>query len=369
LQECEGLGCLPNPTPAADRLSRAGRPRRFAARHGFSYPICIMKIGILTSGGDSPGMNAALRAAVRVGAGLGFELVGIRRGFTGLIEGDLIPLDNRAVGGIIERGGTVLYTARSKAFLTSEGQERALATIADEGLDGLIVIGGNGSLKGARFLEEQGVPTVGVPGSIDNDIYGTAMAIGVDTALNTVVDCLNRIRDTALSHERAFVVEVMGRKSGYIALMGGLAGGAEIVLIPEVPVSLGKILGQVDEGLKKGKHHSIIVVAEGFTPKGAVKDGKSAGRVVSDFLEESGEIETRLTILGHLQRGGSPSAFDRILASRLGAAAVRQFKDGKTGVMVALSGSKIVTVPLEELDRDGSNIDLEVYRLAYEVAT
>ncbi len=328
-----------------------------------------MKIGILTSGGDSPGMNAALRAAVRVGTGLGFEMVGIRRGFSGLIDGDLIPLDNRAVGGIIERGGTILYTARSKAFLTPEGQKRALATIANEHLDGLIVIGGNGSLRGARFLEEQGVPTVGVPGSIDNDIYGTAMAIGVDTALNTVVDSLNRIRDTALSHERAFVVEVMGRESGYIALMGGLAGGAEIVLIPEVPVSLGNILTQVESGMRKGKHHSIIVVAEGFSPKGTSKKGKSAGRVVSDFLEESGEIETRLTILGHLQRGGSPSAFDRILASRLGAAAVRQFNDGDTGVMVALSGNKIVTVPLEELDKNGGNVDLEVYQLAYEVAT
>jgi len=328
-----------------------------------------MRIGILTSGGDSPGMNAALRAAVRVGTGLGFEMIGIRRGFNGLIEGNFIPLDNRAVGGIIERGGTILYTARSAAFLTPEGQKRALTTIANAGIDGLIVIGGNGSLKGARFLQGQGVPTVGVPGSIDNDIYGTSMAIGVDTALNTVVDSLNRIRDTALSHERAFVVEVMGRKSGYIALMGGLAGGAEIVLIPEVPVSLGKILAQVDAGLQKGKHHSIIVVAEGFTPKGAPKDGKSAGRLVSDFLESSGEIETRLTILGHLQRGGSPSAFDRILASRLGAAAVRQFKEGKTGVMVALSGNRVTTVPLEDLDRPGENVDLELYRLSYEVAT
>lgn len=351
-------------TATRGRLSSAG----FAAGHATRYPCC-MKIGILTSGGDAPGMNAAIRAAVRVGTGLGFEMFGIRHGFNGLIEGDIIPLDNRAVGGIIERGGTFLYTARSREFLTSAGQEKALATIARARLDGLVIIGGNGSLKGARFLEEQGVPTVGVPGSIDNDIYGTAMAIGVDTALNTVVDSLNRIRDTALSHERAFVVEVMGRKSGYIALMGGLAGGAEIVLIPEVPVSLGKILAEVDAGLRKGKHHSIIVVAEGFTPKGGRKGGKSAGRMVSDFLEESGEIETRLTILGHLQRGGSPSAFDRILASRLGAAAVEQFDKGETGVMVALSGNRITTVPLDNLDRDGSNVDLEVYKLAYAVAT
>ncbi len=314
-------------------------------------------------------MNAALRAAVRVGTSLGFEMVGIRRGFNGLIDGDLVPLDNRAVGGIIERGGTILYTARSKAFLTSDGQQHALDTISKEHFDGLVIVGGNGSLAGALFLAEQGVPTVGVPGSIDNDIYGTSMAIGVDTALNTVVDSLNRIRDTAFSHERAFVVEVMGRKSGYIALMGGLAGGAEIVLIPEVSVSLGKILADVDAGLRKGKHHSIIVVAEGFTPKGTQPTGKSAGRTVSDFLAESGEIETRLTILGHLQRGGSPSAFDRILASRLGAAAVRQFAEGKTGVMVALSGNKIVAIPLEEIDKPWSNVDLEIYQLAYDVAT
>ncbi len=328
-----------------------------------------MKIGILTSGGDAPGMNAALRAAVRVGATIGVEMVGIRHGFNGLIDGDFVPLDNRAVGGIIERGGTILYTARSQRFLTPEGRQQALDKITSEHLDGLIIIGGNGSLLGARFLDEQGVPTVGVPGSIDNDVYGTAMAIGVDTALNTVVDSLNRIRDTAFSHERAFVVEVMGRESGYIALMGGLAGGGEIVLIPEVPVSLGKILADVDAGLRKGKHHSIIVVAEGFTPKGAPEAGRSAGRVVSDFLEESGEIETRLTILGHVQRGGSPSAFDRILASRLGAAAVQRFANGTTGVMVALVGKEIVAVPLAELNKNGSNIDLEIYKLAYDIAT
>jgi 6-phosphofructokinase 1 len=239
-------------------------------------------------------------------------MIGIRRGFSGLIEGDLLPLDNRAVGGIIERGGTFLGSARSAAFLTEDGQGKALATIKEWSLDGLVVIGGNGSLKGAKWLQEQGISVMGIPASIDNDIYGTAMAIGVDTALNTVMESLDRIRDTAVSHDRTFVVEVMGRSSGYIALMGGLAGGAEIVLVPEIPLSLEQVATQVEEGLRKGKQHSIIVVAEGFTPAGFIPESspkvtqRSVGRTLSVFLEESGRvetrrIETRLTILGHLQ--------------------------------------------------------------------
>jgi len=327
-----------------------------------------MRIGILTSGGDSPGMNAAVRAAVRCGTGHGLEMIGIRRGFAGLIEGDLLPLDNRAVGGIIERGGTFLGSARSAVFLTEEGQGEALATIKKWSLDGLVVIGGNGSLKGAKWLQGQGVPVVGIPASIDNDIYGTAMAIGVDTALNTVMESLDRIRDTAVSHHRAFVVEVMGRSSGYIALMGGLAGGAELVLVPEFPESLDQIADRVIAGVKKGKHHSIIVVAEGFVPADSPQVGKAAGRIVSDFLEATGSIETRLTILGHLQRGGSPSAFDRILASRLGDAAVRLLADGTAGVMTALIGQKVATLSLAEIDHPSGNFDPEIYRLVCEIA-
>ncbi len=327
------------------------------------------RIGVLTSGGDSPGMNAAIRATVRCGSELGLEMFGVKRGFAGLIAGELVPLDNRAVGGIIERGGTILHTARSAEFLTEEGQGHALATVRKWQLDGLIVIGGNGSLKGARWLQEQGLPAVGIPASIDNDIYGTTMAIGVDTALNTVVEGLNRIRDTAVSHERAFVTEVMGRTSGYIALMGGLAGGAEVVLIPEVPTALEWVSRQVEEGLRKGKHHSIIVVAEGFAPKGTKPEkGSSIGRVVSHFLEESGSIETRLTILGHLQRGGSPTAFDRILACRLGQAAVRLLSEGESGVMAALSGQQVVTIPLAKIDRPSGNVNLEIYNLVYALA-
>jgi 6-phosphofructokinase 1 len=327
------------------------------------------RIGVLTSGGDAPGMNAAIRAAVRCGTGLGLEMVGIKRGFSGLIEGDLVPLDNFAVSGIIERGGTMLRSARCPEFLTEAGQIRALATIKADRLDGLVVIGGNGSLKGARWLHQAGVPSVGIPASIDNDIHGTAMAIGVDTALNTVVDSLNRIRDTAVSHDRAFVVEVMGRKSGYIALMGGLAGGAEIVLIPEVPMTAVEVTAKIKAGLKKGKRHSIIVVAEGFRPQGIPPDEqRSAGRIVSHFLEKEGSIEPRLTILGHLQRGGSPTAFDRILASQSGRAAVYLIKNGKSGVMTALSGQEITSLPLAKIDREDRNVDLEIYKLIDEIA-
>ena len=322
-----------------------------------------MRIGILTSGGDAPGMNAAIRAAVRCGTDLGLEMVGVRRGFDGLIDGDFIPLDNRAVGGIIERGGTILRTARSAEFLTPEGREKALEQIDRNSLDGLIVIGGNGSLRGARWLSEEGVNTVGIPASIDNDIPHTTMAMGVDTALNTVVESLNKIRDTAISHGRAFVVEVMGRKSGYIALMGGLAGGAEVVLIPEVPLSLDDVARTVADGLRRGKRHSIIVVAEGFTPTDRPLDGESAGRTVTAHLEGMGTIETRLTILGHVQRGGSPTAFDRILACRLAEAAVRWLADGKSGVFAGLDRDKVVAVPLSGMDEEPANVDLSLYRL------
>jgi len=322
-----------------------------------------MRIGILTSGGDAPGMNAAIRAAVRCGTDLGLEMIGIRRGFDGLTEGDFLPLDNRAVGGIIERGGTILRTARSAAFLTLEGQGKALERIGRHSLDGLIVIGGNGSLRGARWLSEQGVKTVGIPASIDNDIPRTVMAMGVDTALNTVVESLNRIRDTAISHGRAFVVEVMGRKSGYIALMGGLAGGAEVVLIPEVSLSLDEVATTVADGLRQGKHHSIIVVAEGFSPTDRPLDGESTGRAVAAHLEGTRTIETRLTILGHVQRGGSPTAFDRILACRLAEAAISWLANGKSGVFAGLDRDKVVAVPLSAMDEEPENVDLDLYRL------
>ena len=328
----------------------------------------MARIGILTSGGDAPGMNAALRAAVRCGTGLGLTFIGIERGYAGLIEGDTVPLDNRAVSGIIERGGTLLRSARSQAFMTEDGGRQALATIRRHRLDGLVVIGGNGSLRGAQWLNESGVPTFGVPASIDNDVPGSAMAIGVDTALNTVVSCLNRLRDTAIAHERAFVVEVMGRKSGYIALMGGLAGGAEIILLPEIPVSLDTVVRRIQESLQLGKRHSIIVVAEGFTPNDEPLVASSPAHTVCDRLDQVGSLETRLTILGHLQRGGSPTAFDRILASRFGQAAVRALQSGVDAGMMAYDGGAIVCKPYETLDDACTNVDLELLELADNVA-
>ncbi len=321
-----------------------------------------MRVGILTSGGDAPGMNAAVRAAVRRGWELGLELVGIRRGYAGLIEGDVVPLSPRDVGGIIEHGGTFLHTARCPAFLTEEGRRRALGTIAREKLDALVIIGGEGSLQGARWLSEQGVNVVGIPASIDNDIEGTELAIGVDTAVNTVVWALNRIRDTALAHERVFLVEVMGRESGYIALMGGLAGGAELVLVPEVEITLDEVAQRVSALYRKGKHHSIVVVAEGVTAKiGSVG-------VIANTLRERTHLEIRVTVLGHLQRGGSPTATDRILASRFGAQAVEDIKAGVFGHMVAWRQGRLARVPLGVVRRKEMAIDLRLYELVHQLA-
>lgn len=328
----------------------------------------MARIGVLTSGGDAPGMNAAIRSAIRCGTNLGISLFGIKRGYAGLIDGDIRPLDNRAVGGIIERGGTILRTARSQAFRTSDGQQQALSTIREHALDGLIVIGGNGSLRGAQWLSEHGVPTVGIPASIDNDIPGSIMSIGVDSALNTVVECLDRLRDTAIAHERALVVEVMGRESGYIALMGGLAGGAEIILLPEMSISLQDIARNVQDGLSLGKTHSIIVVAEGFAPTDAPSHSRSAARTICNHLDALGNVESRLTILGHLQRGGSPTAFDRILASRFGEAAIQAFATDTPSAMMIYDGRDIVPVPYVTLDTPCENVNSEILGLADIVA-
>ena len=304
-------------------------------------------------------MNAAVRAFVRRGWELGLAPIGIRRGYAGLIEGDMAPLTPRDVGGVIEYGGTFLHTARCPAFLTEQGRRKALETIEREKLAALVVIGGEGSLKGACWLSEQGIKVIGLPASIDNDIKGTDMAIGVDTALNTVVWALNRIRDTALAHERVFLVEVMGRKSGYIALMGGIAGGAEIILVPEVEVGLDQVAEEVSAGYRKGKHHSIVVVAEGVTERlGPTSE-------IARFIRERTGLEVRVTVLGHLQRGGSPTAFDRILGSRLGAKAAENAHDGRFGHMVALREGDLVPVPLAEVDRKELAIDLSLYELAH----
>lgn len=303
-------------------------------------------------------MNAAIRSVVRTSAALGIETIGVRRGFAGLLAGDLQVLDRRDVGGIIQRGGTVLGTARSPEFATPQGLSRALANVSTFGLDGLVVIGGDGSLRGALQLSEQGFPVIGAPATIDNDIDETEMAIGADTALNTVLEAIDRIKDTASAHNRAFVVEVMGRESGYLALMSGLAAGAEAVLIPEVTTSLDTILAEITHAYAEGKPHYIIVVAEGAQYK---------GREVADFIARSKSdegFEARLTVLGHVQRGGSPSAFDRILATRFAARAVYALVDGLSGQMMGLKAGQIRPVPLREALARKRRLDMDSFRLA-----
>ncbi len=318
----------------------------------------MKKIAVLTSGGDSPGMNAAIRAAVRTAIFHGLEVFGVERGFTGLMEGKIFPMNLVSVGGIMQRGGTILKTSRSEKFKTKEGLDIALKKLQEFGIDGLVNIGGDGTLRGARDLSSLGVKTIGIPATIDNDLHKTDMAIGVDTALNTVIEAIDKIKDTASSHQRAFVVEVMGRNSGYLALMSGIAGGVEVILIPEISYNLQEINLKVKEGYKRGKTHCIIVIAEGV--------GKT--NEVSKYLEDKIGYETRITILGYLQRGGSPSAFDRLLASRLGAAAVELLFKGETGKMVGLIGNKIEATDLEVVLSQQKTIDQDLYDLALVLA-
>ncbi|NLO89118.1 MAG: 6-phosphofructokinase [Clostridia bacterium] len=314
----------------------------------------MQKIAVLTSGGDAPGMNAAIRAVVRKANYHGVRVVGVSRGFSGLIEGDFKPLDLTSVGDIIHRGGTILRTARSAEFLKEEGQRKAVAQIEKKGKEGLIVIGGEGSFKGASRLSSMGVPTVAVPATIDNDIPCTEYTIGFDTTVNTVVDAINKIRDTATSHERVFVIEVMGRTSGFIALAAGLAGGAESILIPEMGYDLEVVVDKIMRGLTRGKLHSIIIVAEG------------AGDVIeiSKKIKSMSNFDVKVTILGHIQRGGTPTAFDRILASRMGAKAVELLLTGRTNRMVGIKSSNITHYDIDEALKEEVMIDLELYDLA-----
>jgi len=318
----------------------------------------MKKIAVLTSGGDSPGMNAAIRAAVRTGIFHDLEVFGIERGFTGLMEGQIFPMNLVSVGGIMQRGGTILKTSRSEKFKTKEGLDIALKKIQEFGIDGLVNIGGNGTLRGTRDLSALGVKTIGIPATIDNDLHKTDMAIGVDTALNTVIEAIDKIKDTASSHQRAFVVEVMGRNSGYLALMSGIAGGVEAIIIPEISYNLQEINLKVKEGYQRGKTHCIVVIAEGV--------GKTDE--VSKYLEDKIGYETRITILGYLQRGGSPSAFDRLLASRLGAAAVELLIKGETGKMVGLIGNKIEATDLEIVLSQQKTINRDIYDLSLVLA-
>jgi 6-phosphofructokinase 1 len=316
------------------------------------------RIGVLTSGGDGPGLNPCIRAVTRTALGYGLEVMGIERGYAGLMDGEMIPLDARAVGGIIGQGGTFLGTARAPEFKTVRGQREALRNLNKHSIEGLVVIGGNGSLTGALALHEHGFPVVGVPATIDNDVSGTDIAIGVDTALNTILGAIDRIKDTASSHQRAFLIEVMGRDCGYLALMGGVAGGAEMVLIPEVETTLEEVAQGLLDAYIRGKAHCIIVVAEGYKP---------GTQAIVDHLKERREelgFEVRVTVLGHIQRGGSPTAYDRLLATRLGAAAVTELHNGRYGQMVGTRGREIVTTSLEEIANGRIELDLDLYELA-----
>ncbi|WP_070120525.1 6-phosphofructokinase [Bacillus marinisedimentorum] len=318
----------------------------------------MKKIGVLTSGGDSPGMNAAIRAVVRKAIFHDIEVYGIYYGYQGLINGDIEKLDLGSVGDIIHRGGTKLYTARCEDFKTKEGQLKGIEQLKKFGIEGLVVVGGDGSFRGAEKLTEHGFPCIGVPGTIDNDIPGTDFTIGFDTALNTVINAIDKIRDTATSHERTYVVEVMGRNAGDIALWSGLADGAETILIPEIDYDMDEVVARLNRGHERGKRHSIILLAEG------VGSGVEFGKKV----EEATQFETRVTVLGHIQRGGSPSAFDRVLASRLGAKAVELLLDGKAGRMVGIQNNSLVDHGISEALSMTHKIDERMYKLSQELS-
>ncbi|QNO16704.1 6-phosphofructokinase [Alkalicella caledoniensis] len=314
----------------------------------------MKRIAVMTSGGDAPGMNAAVRAVVRKGIYHGLEVYGIKRGFAGLIIGEMEKMELSSVADIIHRGGTILRTARCDEFKDPEVQKKAVELLREKGIDGIIVIGGDGSFMGARALSNLGIPTIGIPGTIDNDIPSTDYSIGFDTAVNTAIDAINKIRDTATSHERTFVVEVMGRNAGDIALASGLAGGAESILIPEEEVSLEEVVKRLLQGSKRGKLHSIIVVAEGV----------ASGNDVGEYIKGKTGFDTRVIVLGHVQRGGAPSSFDRILASRLAAKAVDLLLDNEAGKMVGLINNNVVATEIKEALSQKHEIDKEMLELA-----
>lgn len=319
----------------------------------------IKKIGVLTSGGDAPGMNAAIRSVVRACAYYDTECVGIYRGYEGMIEGDFITLGPRSVNNIINKGGTILKSARSKEFMTTEGRKKAYDNLVEAGIDALVIIGGDGSFTGAEvFNNEYKFPVIGIPGTIDNDIFGTSHTLGFDTALNTVVECIDKIRDTASSHNRLFLVEVMGRDAGHIALNAGIGAGAEEILIPEEDLGLDRLLESLRKSKISGKSSSIVVIAEGD------KIGKNVFEL-RDFIESnSPEYDIRVSVLGHMQRGGSPSCYDRVLASRLGVKAVESLLEGKTNYMVGMLNDKVALTPLEQAIKGHSEIDAELLRVS-----
>lgn len=319
----------------------------------------MKRIGILTSGGDAPGMNAAVRAVTRKAIYEGMEVYGINYGFAGLVAGDIHKLDVADVGDKIQRGGTFLYSARYPEFATVEGQLKGIEQLEKFGIEGLVVVGGDGSYHGAMKLTKHGYPTVGIPGTIDNDIAGTDYTIGFDTSINTVLEALDRIRDTATSHVRTFVVEVMGRDAGDIALWSGVAGGADEIIIPEHEFDMAKVAQKIQEGRNRGKKHCIIVLAEGVM----------GGHEFADKLSEHGDFHVRVSVLGHMVRGGSPTARDRVLASKFGARAVELLQEGKGGLCLGIRGNEIVADDIiDTLENHKHKPDLSLYDLNNEIS-
>ncbi len=316
------------------------------------------RIAVLTSGGDNPGLNPCIRAVVRMALHLGLEVMGVHRGYAGLMGGEINEMDARSVAGIIGRGGTILGTARAPGFREAQGRRKALRMLNRNHIDGLVVTGGNGSLTGALELHRMGFPVIGIPSTIDNDINGTDIAVGVDTALNTILSAIDKIKDTASSHNRAFLIETMGRNSGYLALASGVAGGAELVLCPEMETTFDDIVETVEESYIRGKAHCIIVVAEGWKP-----GADEVAHKLRDRKDTLG-FSVRVTRLGHVQRGGSPMAFDRILATRLGAAAVQALVDGNAGNMVGWVENVPKLMPLKEAVAYQKELDQGLYELS-----
>jgi len=323
----------------------------------------IKRVAVLTSGGDAPGMNAAVRAAVRTGAALGVEMFGVRHGYSGLVNGEFVPLGPRDVGGIVQRGGTFLGTTRCLELKTETGQCRALQQMDEYGITGLVVIGGNGSQSGAHILSRRGLAVVGVASTIDNDLLGTDVTIGATTAADIALEAIDRLRVTAASHERAFLVEVMGRKCGYLALMVGIAGGVESIVIPEIDVDPEDVARDLRQASERGKSHAIVVVAEG-----ARYDAEGLAAYFKAHQERLG-FDLRLTRLGHIQRGGSPGVFDRILATQLGAAAVQNLLQGYHGVLVGWVGGQVRRTPLGEVANQSKPVDPQLIELARMLAT
>ena len=314
----------------------------------------MKKIAILTSGGDSSGMNSCVRAATRFALNAGLEVAGIKRGYSGLLDEDFVTLDSKAVSGILQKGGTILLSARCEEFKTDKGQDQAVEILERNNIDGLIVVGGDGSLTGANILHNMGIKVIGIPATIDNDIYGTDMAIGVDTSLNVIVNAVDCIKDTASSHERAFIIEVMGRNCGYLALAAGIACGAEAILIPEIPYNLEKIGDLLYSRYKQGKTNSIILVAE----------GAASAYSIQRKLKNIAGYETRITVLGHYQRGGYTTVFDRILASRFGRVAVEALLCGESGKMAGLWDGKVELIELDKVLATKKLLDYRLLQLA-----